>query len=192
MDLLCRFDELFQVPVLYQLFQERLICPAVLDSMPNILVVSTLHILVSGGRITQHLGWPFEEGFPLDFVKQFVDGFFEHKVNSFERTLRRRYQSFPRKGILFLFPLWGEIPSFAPHHLVLDSRILVDPGHQFSYITQRLLGQGSIEFDVPRETEPKRGYCHDLGTSLYLIYLLLVTSFILAKSLSLFSSQGQQ
>ena len=72
---------MFQLPFSDQLVQMVLQIPAILCSVPLVLMVLAIKVLVSSQGIPSHLVWPFEERFVLNLLQNLVHWFLEHYID---------------------------------------------------------------------------------------------------------------
>ena len=74
-------QQMFQLPFLDQLVQMVPQIPAILCSVPLILMVLAIKVLVSSQGVPNHLVWPFEEWFIFYFLQNLVHRFSEHCID---------------------------------------------------------------------------------------------------------------
>ena len=72
---------MFQLPFSDQLVQMVPQIPAILCSVPLVLMVLAIKVLVSSQGIPSHLVWPFEEQFVLNLLHNLVHQFSEHYID---------------------------------------------------------------------------------------------------------------
>ena len=131
--------------------------PAILYSVPLLLVVLVVKALVTPCRVSPYLIWPFKVWFTLNFFQDLVHRLSEHSANHLSSSRFGLPSKISPRSVVVVSirpkihsVLWDHFSFPFPLLLVLfDSLILINAVHELTYTPNRLHCQrfSQIMFD---------------------------------------------